>query len=99
MDAARRRRTSKRGSGARAVDLDDLDVAGSTRIRTSSSTSIGCSSRLNTLDRRQAQVVELRYFAGLTEPETAMTLGISERTVKRDWNMARAWMRRELTGR
>ncbi len=101
VDAARRRRTSKRGCGARAVELDDradpevwihehpdviLDVD---RLLV----------RLHALDRRQAQVVELRYFAGLTEPETARTLGISERTVKRDWNMARAWMRRELSGR
>lgn len=98
VDAARRRRTSKRGSGARAVDLDDLDVS----IHEDPDVILDVDRllvRLNALDRRQAQVVELRYFAGLTEPETARTLGISERTVKRDWNMARAWMRRELSGR
>jgi RNA polymerase sigma factor (TIGR02999 family) len=101
VDAARRRRTSKRGSGARAVDLDDL---GNLEVSIHEHPDIILDVdrlllRLNALDRRQAQVVELRYFAGLTEPETARTLGVSERTVKRDWNMARAWMRRELSGR
>ena len=53
--------------------------------------------RLKALDARQAHVVEMRYFAGLSEAEIANALGISERTVKRDWNMARAWMRKELS--
>ena len=53
--------------------------------------------RLNALDERQAKVVEMRYFAGLTEEEIAEALGVSERTVKRDWTMARAWMRKELS--
>jgi RNA polymerase sigma-70 factor (ECF subfamily) len=98
VDAARRRRASKRGSGARAVDLDDLDVS----IHECPDVVLDIDrllDRLYALDRRQARVVELRYFAGLSEPETARTLGVSERTVKRDWNMARAWMRRELSGR
>jgi RNA polymerase sigma-70 factor (ECF subfamily) len=55
--------------------------------------------RLEGLDRRQARVVELRYFAGLTETETASALGVSARTVKRDWRMAKAWMRKELSRR
>jgi RNA polymerase sigma-70 factor (ECF subfamily) len=101
VDAARRRRTSKRGSGARALDLDDLDNL-DVSIHEHPDVILDVDRlllRLHALDRRQAQVVELRYFAGLTEPETARTLGVSERTVKRDWNMARAWMRRELSGR
>jgi RNA polymerase sigma-70 factor, ECF subfamily len=54
--------------------------------------------RLRALDSRQAQVVELRYFAGLDGEEIATALGVSERTVKRDWTMARAWLRKELHG-
>ncbi len=53
--------------------------------------------RLEKMDERQALVVELRYFSGLSIEETAQVLGISPATVKRDWNMARAWLRAELT--
>ncbi|GFE79667.1 DNA-directed RNA polymerase sigma-70 factor [Steroidobacter agaridevorans] len=53
-------------------------------------------SRLATLDERQAQVVEMRYFGGLTVEQTAQALAISEATVKREWVAARAWLRREL---
>jgi len=47
-------------------------------------------------DRRRAQVVELRFFAGLTVEETARVLSVSEQTVMRDWRLARAWLAREL---
>jgi RNA polymerase sigma factor (TIGR02999 family) len=53
--------------------------------------------RLEQLDARQAQIVELRFFGGLTVEETASVLDISNATVKRDWSMARAWLSRELT--
>ena len=53
---------------------------------------------LAALDARQAHIVELRYFGGLTVEETADVLSISPKTVKRDWSLARAWLRRELTG-
>jgi RNA polymerase sigma-70 factor, ECF subfamily len=52
--------------------------------------------RLAALDSRQASVVELRYFGGLTVEETATVLEVSAKTVKRDWSVARAWLRREL---
>jgi RNA polymerase sigma-70 factor, ECF subfamily len=52
--------------------------------------------RLAEADSRQAEIVELRFFAGLSVEETAATLRISEKTVKRDWSMARAWLRGEL---
>ncbi len=52
--------------------------------------------RLETLDARQSQIVELRFFGGLTVEETAESLQISEATVKRDWTMAKAWLAREL---
>ena len=53
--------------------------------------------RLAEMDPRQARIVELRFFAGLTVEETAELLGISEKTVKRDWATARAWLEAELT--
>jgi RNA polymerase sigma-70 factor, ECF subfamily len=55
--------------------------------------------RLADLDPRQAQIVELRYFGGLTVDETAAVLNVSTKTVKRDWSIARAWLRRELESR
>jgi RNA polymerase sigma factor (TIGR02999 family) len=54
--------------------------------------------RLATLDERQAQIVELRFFGGMTVEETAELLNISHATVKRDWVMAKAWLARELAG-
>ena len=53
-------------------------------------TSLAC------LDERQSRIVELRFFAGLSVEETALVMGISERTVKREWATARAWLFREL---
>jgi len=52
--------------------------------------------RLAAIDERQAKIVEMRYFGGLTIEETAQVLGISDATVKREWTLARAWLRREL---
>ena len=52
--------------------------------------------KLTALDERQARIVELRYFSGLTVEETAQVLDVSEMTVKRDWNVAKAWLRREI---
>lgn len=54
--------------------------------------------RLAAIDPQQARVVELRFFSGLTVEETATALGISAKTVKRDWSVARAWLRREMDG-
>ncbi|MGH9381852.1 MAG: sigma-70 family RNA polymerase sigma factor [Thermoanaerobaculia bacterium] len=53
-------------------------------------------SDLERLEPREARVVELRFFAGLSVPEVALALGVSESTVERDWVTARAWLRREL---
>ncbi len=52
--------------------------------------------KLNAIDSRQAQLVELRFFGGMTIDETALALGVSAATVKREWTMARAWLQREL---
>src|SRR5262245_55708901 len=54
-------------------------------------------SKLAAIDLQQSRVVELRFFSGLSVEETAVVLGVSERTVKRDWQVAKAWLRRELS--
>ena len=95
VDAARRRRAAKRGSGARAASLDEWD--GEVYDRPDLILDVDrLLERLRSMDARQAQVVEMRFFAGLTEREIADAMDISERTIKRDWSMARAWMRKEL---
>ncbi len=88
-------RAAKRGGGATPVTLDDaadaaaepdVDVVALDEALTA----------LAALDPRQARVVELRYFAGLSIEETAEVLDVSPATVKREWSMARAWLRRAL---
>jgi RNA polymerase sigma factor (sigma-70 family) len=54
--------------------------------------------RLAIIDEQQARIVELRFFSGLTVEETATALGVSPKTVKRDWSVARAWLKREIGG-
>lgn len=97
VDSARHRRALKRGAGAEVTSLEDWNAAIHERPDLILEVD-RLLSRLKTLDSRQAQVVEMRYFAGLDGGEIAAVLGISERTVKRDWTMARAWMRKELAG-
>ena len=96
VDSARRRRAVKRGSGAQAKALDDWDAE--VYERPDSILDVDrLLARLRAMDARQAQVVEMRFFAGLTEREIADAMDVSERTIKRDWSMARAWMRKELS--
>ncbi len=96
VDLARRRNTGKRGGDRVQVTLSD-------ELRPQNSSEIDVVSLNEALERlaefspRQAQIVELRYFGGLTETQVAETLGISDRTVRRDWNLARAWLFRELS--
>lgn len=97
VDHARRRKAQKRGGGQTPVPLDATMVVGG-----------GVPVAFDDLDRalvglariseRQARVVELRYFGGLTIEETGEVLEISPMTVKRDWAIARAWLYRELSG-
>ena len=101
VDHARARASEKRGGGERAVTLDDVHDA----IDGSSSPDAmeilelnDALMKLEALDPDQARVVELRYFTGLNIEETAEALGISASTVKREWAVARAWLRRELSG-
>lgn len=95
IDHARGKNRAKRGGGWQRVTLSDvhnvsigdqIDVLALDEALT----------RLADLDPRAARVVELRFFGGLSEVETASYLGVSERTVRNDWSMARAWLRCEL---
>lgn len=100
VDHARARMSEKRGGGARAVTLDELHDAA---VGVGSTATVDILAlhealeKLEALDPDQARVVELRYFTGLNIEETAEALGISPATVKREWAVARAWLRRELT--
>jgi RNA polymerase sigma-70 factor, ECF subfamily len=96
VDHARGRNALKRGNGEIRVPLDDVDVpaVGHDVDLVALDDALA---RLAMLDERQARIVELRFFGGLSVPETAALIGASERTVKRDWQVARAWLTRELS--
>ena len=98
VSAARERLAAKRGGGAEhAITLDE--AAHATPVRAEELVALDDAlERLAALDERQARVVELRWFAGLTAEETAAVLGISTPTVQRDWRAARAWLGVELGG-
>lgn len=97
VDHVRQQQAAKRGGGWRKVELSEaLDVAHKREVDM-----IALDHALETLsarDPQQGQIVELRYFGGLTIEDTAKVLKISPATVKRDWNLARAWLYREIAG-
>jgi RNA polymerase sigma factor (TIGR02999 family) len=97
VDYARKSRSEKRGGGRRKVTLDDMVVFGDTE---SDELLIihEALDRLAQWDARQARIVELRFFTGLSEEEIADILNISSKTVQRDWAMARAWLQSQLSG-
>lgn len=95
-DHARRHRAQKRGGGAVRVLLEEGEIAGRPDVAADDlDTALEDLARL---EPRQARVVELRFYAGLSVDETAEVLGTSPATVKRDWVVARAWLHRELHG-
>ena len=97
VDHARERHAGKRGGVAENLPIDDvLQIAGKERSVDLVALDEALS-RLARLDQRQAKVVELRYFSGLSIDETADVLGVSNATVRLDWSMAKAWLRQELT--
>jgi RNA polymerase sigma factor (TIGR02999 family) len=96
VDHARRHRAAKRGSGERRLPLDEAEAAASQPPLVDWLALDGALDRLATLDERQARIVELRFFGGLTIEETAAVLQVSPATVKNDWSLARAWLYREL---
>jgi RNA polymerase sigma-70 factor (ECF subfamily) len=97
VDHARRYLHAKRGGGAQRVSLEEVMIVARERSEEvlMLDEALG---NLARLDPRRCQVVELRYFAGLNNQEIASVLKISENTVMRDWNLARAWLYQKLSG-
>jgi RNA polymerase sigma-70 factor (ECF subfamily) len=97
IDRARKRRAGKRGGGAPEISLDKaLDIA---EARSGDLIVLEQAlARLENVDARQCQVVEMRFFAGMSEDEIAEVLCVSARTINREWRMARAWLYKELYG-
>jgi RNA polymerase sigma factor (TIGR02999 family) len=96
VDFARSRNYQKRGGGAERVSLDEA-LAFAPERGADLLALDDALNRLAQLNPRQAQVVELRYFGGLSEEESAEALKVSVRTIQRDWNLARLWLYRELS--
>lgn len=97
VDFARSRHNLKRGGQAKQVSLDET-LAVSPERGAEIIALDDALDALAALDMRQSQVVELRFFGGLSINETAEALKISEGTVRRDWSLAKAWLYRELSG-
>jgi len=95
LDYAKERTRGKRGGNARKTSLDEALVVSHDRAFELVEIDEALD-RLKALDQRQAQVVEMRFFGGLSVEETAEALGVSEPTVKREWAMAKAWLYREI---
>lgn len=96
VDYARQRMYAKRGGGLATISLDEALIVSEER----SAEVIGLHEALETLvnfDPRKSQIVELRFFGGLSIEETAEVLNISPGTVMRDWTLAKAWLRREMS--
>ncbi len=102
IDYARKHKAARRGGADQArMDLDALELANAPALavaeRAESLLALDeALDRLRLVDDRLARVVECRFFAGLTEAEIAEALGVSPRTVARDWSMARAWLFEQL---
>lgn len=95
VDYARRYRAEKRGGALRRVSLTDVALAAEQRA----DTLLALDEALNNLaalDQRLARAVECRFFGGMTEEETAEALGITARTLRRDWTKAKGWLHRAL---
>ncbi len=95
IDNARRKRARRHGGDQHRVEMDGLEIA----APSDDDQLLAVNEALDKLASAhplQAQVVKLRYFAGMTNAETARALGLSERTVKNYWNHARAWLYREI---
>jgi RNA polymerase sigma factor (TIGR02999 family) len=100
VDYARRHRALRRGGVRERVSIDDVDAASLSAAQRSDELLAldEALDRLEQIDARLSRVVECRYFAGLTEAETAEVLGVNARTVTRDWARARGWLYQELKG-
>lgn len=97
VDHARARGAAKRGGGIAPATVDDLDELPATPSDAQILDLDDALLRLAQLNERQARIVELRYFAGLSVDDTARVLNISPRTVKREWRLAKVWLYGEMT--
>ncbi len=97
LDRARRRLSAKRGGAAIRLQLDEELHVGSERAREIIALDDALL-QLAEVDPRKAQVIEMRFFAGLSVEETAAVLGVSPDTVMRDWRLARSWLLSEMSG-
>jgi len=97
VDYARKRRYAKRGGDARRVPLDEAMIVSEERAADVVALDDALKS-LAEIDPRKSQMVELRFFGGLSIEETAAVLKVSPGTVMREWTLAKAWLRREMTG-
>ena len=97
VDYARKRRSRKRGGDVRQVFLDEEMIVSEERAANVVALDDALKS-LAEIDPRKSQIVELRFFGGLSIEETAEVLAVSPGTVMRDWTLAKAWLRREITG-
>jgi RNA polymerase sigma-70 factor (ECF subfamily) len=95
VDWARSRQTQKRGSDAPALELQEA-LAGVGRYGADLVAVDDALAALSAVDPRKGQLVELRFFGGLSVKESAEVLKVSEETVQRDWKLAKSWLRREL---
>jgi RNA polymerase sigma-70 factor, ECF subfamily len=98
IDHAREHLAEKRGAGAQQVTLSGIEANAGDDGAIDVLALHEALERLALLDARQARLVELRYFGGLSIEETAAALDVSPATVKREWSTARAWLKRELAG-
>ncbi|MBP6774112.1 MAG: sigma-70 family RNA polymerase sigma factor [Gemmatimonadaceae bacterium] len=98
VDCARTRLRAKRGAGAQTVALDDVAEFLSVQEAEEFVALDEALERLRAVNPRGADVVQCRFFAGLTLDETATALGVSAKTVQRDWLIARAWLTKEVAG-
>ena len=97
VDYARRHRAGKRGGDQRAISLDDAVLG----VEDRAEALLGLDealTELESVDSRLGQVVQCRFFGGLTEEETGEALGVTARTVRRDWLKAKGWLHHHLTG-
>lgn len=97
VDHARANKAQKRGDGKQAIEINEAILGTGPRVMEVLVVDEALR-RLADLDQRQSKLVELRFFSGMTEEEAGDVLGVSVRTVKRDWRIARAWLSKELGG-
>jgi RNA polymerase sigma factor (TIGR02999 family) len=98
VDYARSRLCHKRGGGMQQISLDDVRGALAANRGTDLVALDDALAALASVDPRKAQVVELRFFGGLSVAEISETLQVSDQTVMRDWRVARLWLLREISG-